>query len=440
MPRPHRTATPAPASWLCTFALAMGVLAGPAVVAEAKTFCFPHVFDQKGRTSNTPFTFDTSMFMTYSPALGSPSPGATVDLYLYDNSGLAMRGQGGGDVCNPCSYSLGGGSPRKLSLSVEELIDAAGSFTGIKLGFGIIVVGGADPDNVAVQGYIVNSHATPGTEVSSMPVEPDVIGDDDDCDGTPDTRRVLVLPHVLEVSGSITNTQYSFDTTIFADYVGGRAGTPAGAGATVDLYLLDDNGGFLVGGGGGDVCAPCTFHIDAVTPKVGIGLEALIDAAGGFGPLGSMEGTALLDVSGDPDLVSIQAFVVNAHTSPSDVSVFGFNPQEITAPGPVAGVIGEAGAGRLSLGVAPNPTRAGGGGSGVTLSFDLPAAASLELAIFDVNGRQVATVARGLHAAGAHRVAWNGLDESGAAVSPGVYFAKLTDASGSATSRIVAIR
>lgn len=440
MPWPIRLATLDHASWLRLPVLVLG-LAAATGTGHAKTFCIPHVFDQKGRVSNTPYTFDTDMFFTYSPNLGTTSPGAQVDLYLYDDSGAPMRSQTNADVCNPCSFALGAGAPRKRSLSVEDLIDAAGGFTGVKLGFGVVVVGGADPDNVAVQGYIVNSHATPGVEVAAMSMDADELGDT--CDGIPDSRRVLVLPHVFDTSGRVATTPYTFDTSMFMTYAGGLAGSPPGAGASVDLYLLDDAGGFLVGGGGGPVCAPCSFQLGGPGGgfKETVALETYIDAAGGYGPLGTMQGTALLDLSGDADQVSIQGFVVNSHSSAFDVSVFGFNPQEITAPGRVANVNGEARAGRLSLAVAPNPSRtASSGASSVVLSFELPAGGELELAIHDVNGRRVATVARGTYAAGVHRLTWNGLEESGARVSPGAYFARLTDASGSTTSRIVAIR
>ena len=90
--------------------------------------------------------------------------------------------------------------------------------------------------------------------------------------------------------------------------------------------------------------------------------------------------------------------------------------------------------------MAPNPTRtAGGGDRTVSLSFDLPEAGAIELAIYDMSGRRVATPARGTFDAGAHRSTWDGRDESGTDVPPGVYFARINHANGATTSRIVAV-
>jgi hypothetical protein len=46
--------------------LAVAVALLTAGSASARTHAFPHVFDTKGRVSNTPWTFDTTMFITYS--------------------------------------------------------------------------------------------------------------------------------------------------------------------------------------------------------------------------------------------------------------------------------------------------------------------------------------------------------------------------------------
>ncbi len=64
----------------------------------------------------------------------------------------------------------------------------------------------------------------------------------------------------------------------------------------------------------------------------------------------------------------------------------------------------------------PNPAR------GTTvIAFDLPVAHSVRLEVFDLLGRQVATLADGPFAAGSHTVEWDLLDPTGARVRPGVY-------------------
>jgi len=69
-----------------------------------------------------------------------------------------------------------------------------------------------------------------------------------------------------------------------------------------------------------------------------------------------------------------------------------------------------------------------------TISFALPDAGQVDLAVFDVSGRRVATLADGFLSAGPHRVVWDGTDARGLAVGSGVYFVRL-EADGSAATR-----
>jgi hypothetical protein len=74
------------------------------------------------------------------------------------------------------------------------------------------------------------------------------------------------------------------------------------------------------------------------------------------------------------------------------------------------------------------------------LRFSLPADADADLAVYDVEGRQVRSLARGWRAAGAQSVEWDGRDESGTMVAPGVYFATLHAQGRSASVRLVRLR
>src|SRR4030095_1439585 len=88
---------------------------------------------------------------------------ATVEFYLYDEqTGQLMVGAGGTPVCGPCTYQLGGQN-RKVSIRLDDLImsNGGGFDTTVKLGFGVIVVGGANPDAINIQGFVVNSHTGP---------------------------------------------------------------------------------------------------------------------------------------------------------------------------------------------------------------------------------------------------------------------------------------
>ncbi|MEZ4764524.1 MAG: T9SS type A sorting domain-containing protein [Calditrichia bacterium] len=55
------------------------------------------------------------------------------------------------------------------------------------------------------------------------------------------------------------------------------------------------------------------------------------------------------------------------------------------------------------------------------LRFSLPKSADVTIQIFDVTGRKINT-AGAASEAGAHEIRWNATNESGAAVSSGIYF------------------
>lgn len=83
----------------------------------------------------------------------------------------------------------------------------------------------------------------------------------------------------------------------------------------------------------------------------------------------------------------------------------------------------------------PNPFR-----GGTSIRFALPQPGPLRLAVHDVTGRRVRTLASGEWAAGSHEVRWDGLDSHGAPVARGTYFVRLEDALGARTLRVSAIR
>jgi hypothetical protein len=60
-----------------------------------------------------------------------------------------------------------------------------------------------------------------------------------------------------------------------------------------------------------------------------------------------------------------------------------------------------------------------------TLRFELTAGATVELAVFDMSGRRIATLAAGHRAAGRHEAEWQGRDDAGRSVPSGVYLARL---------------
>lgn len=81
-----------------------------------------------------------------------------------------------------------------------------------------------------------------------------------------------------------------------------------------------------------------------------VSLDSLLQAAGGISESTVVSACALIVTGGDVGNVNLQGFMVNAHTSPFDLAVFGFEPEPLGAaqlrPMPV--VLG-AGPARLEL-------------------------------------------------------------------------------------------
>ena len=89
-----------------------------------------------------------------------------------------------------------------------------------------------------------------------------------------------------------------------------------------------------------------------------------------------------------------------------------------------------------SLHAAPNPFEAT-----TELAVSVPSAERCELAIHDLAGRRVRTLFAGTLDPGTRRFTWSGTDERGAAVEPGVYFARLArQGSAAVTLRILRVR
>jgi hypothetical protein len=87
------------------------------------------------------------------------------------------------------------------------------------------------------------------------------------------------------------------------------------------------------------------------------------------------------------------------------------------------------------ISAAPNPTR-----RDVLVSFVLPADARVSLKVFDVRGREVRTILDGSLEAGVHKRKWDGLDNSGRLVAPGVYYCRVSTASQSDMRKTVFAR
>jgi hypothetical protein len=402
--------------------------------ARAATYVIPHLIEQSGTITNTAFTFDSVLFATYAPGLGGlpPGAGATLDLYLYDNTGAFMKSGTLQNVCAPCSFALG--ATRKLTITVDTLIMAAGGYGAetVKLGFAVVNVGGADPSGVGLEATTWNSH-TNGFDVTIYSPGPDLLPASLP-DGIPTN---FVVNHVVERQGTIANTQFTIDTSFYAAYTAGLAGIPSGPGAFLNLYLFDNAGAPMKSATNQNVCAPCSFALSAAARKRSILVEDLIVAAGGFGPQTVKVGFAVLGLSGDAGHVNLDCVLANSHTSPFDLAIFDWTVQPIPGAGAVTvpGMEEDAAAQSLSFTAYPNPSRAG-----LRFEFVLDREESVDLVIYDVDGRRVSELGVGTRAAGVQTVEWDGNDSSGKKIAPGVYFARLTLTSGTMVSRVVLLR
>ncbi len=158
---------------------------------------------------------------------------------------------------------------------------------------------------------------------------------------------------------------------------------------------------------------------------------------GGVG--GSNQFTALLTRENtEPDYEMVTATARGVDTTPGNtvtlVLAASDVPTGVVLPGASTSA-GESPTIRL-LRVWPNP-----GTHGVQLEFALARATSIDVAVFDVTGRRVATLidAKPLPE-GAHRYDWNGRNESGDAVAAGLYFLRLEAADAAVSHRIVILQ
>ncbi|MEZ5064142.1 MAG: M6 family metalloprotease domain-containing protein [bacterium] len=83
----------------------------------------------------------------------------------------------------------------------------------------------------------------------------------------------------------------------------------------------------------------------------------------------------------------------------------------------------------------PNPVR-----TTAEVRFEMARPGTADIAIYDARGSRVRLLWTGHRAAGSHRLAWDGRDDSGRRLSSGVYFARAALPGGTETKKIVLVR
>jgi hypothetical protein len=112
----------------------------------------------------------------------------------------------------------------------------------------------------------------------------------------------------------------------------------------------------------------------------------------------------------------------NNPASPNDATIAGtfrICPRTVSDIVQTVGVGDEGSVAMLSLSAYPNPARI------VNLAFSVPKSAKVDLAVYDLVGRKVATIANGTYAAGDYHKVWNATNTAGNHVGPGIYFYRL---------------
>lgn len=150
-------------------------------------------------------------------------------------------------------------------------------------------------------------------------------------DGTVVVRTHLA-PHVFETKGRPAG-RFSFDVALSATNASTIGGLSSDPGAMrVGVYLFDEASGRPLTTSGGSPCTSCTVTLAPGERKSSLSVDNLASAdRSDLGRLARL-GYSVLTVDGRPEQVRVQSFVVNAHTSAFDLSVFGFVPETLQAP------------------------------------------------------------------------------------------------------------
>ncbi len=178
--------------------------------------------------------------------------------------------------------------------------------------------------------------------------------------------------------------------------------------------------GDFVASQGGVVLSPQPGGVDAAL----LGVRAAGGIAG-EGVLATVRFHAR--ASGDPGIVLARLLARDAANHPVELGA---------THAPVAPALPAHPAVTALLPAAPNPFH-----HTVQLGFSLAVAGPSELAIYAVDGRRVRTVAaRAVREPGEYHVTWDGRDDGGRAVAPGIFFARLESGTARFTRAIVHVR
>ena len=139
--------------------------------------------------------------------------------------------------------------------------------------------------------------------------------------------------------------------------------------------------------------------------------------------------------SPDGGALSIQAPSGNADTN-LDAAEYTYFPLDASGV-PGGGAIPDDGqaADALLQPVMPNPTA-----GRATIAYSLARTSRVEIELYDITGRRVATLGPASPAPGRHSLEWDGRGETGEDVSPGLYFVVMNTAGGTQARKLMVLR
>jgi len=233
-------------------------------------------------------------------------------------------------------------------------------------------------------------------------------------------------------------TTYADIFAYFRDLIGLRTGSSAlRADAGVDVIHLNESGNVLAFQrydlSGNILVVVANFgNTDHASYRIGLPLagtwtEVLNsqDAAyGGDGPTNPGDVVA--------EAVGADGFVQSAEIAVAGMGLIVLSRDTGTA---VPGETGEPSGRVRMLGTYPNPFN-----PRVTIAFEMLRAGETRVAVHDVSGRLVRTLASGLRPAGAARLVWDGTDDRGDGVASGVYFVRVESGETKLTSKVMLLR
>jgi hypothetical protein len=115
-------------------------------------------------------------------------------------------------------------------------------------------------------------------------------------------------------------------------------------------------------------------------------------------------------------------------------------PEPLTAVGPEQDTIGTLAVAPSTHGWSLSLARPSPFGGSTTLVLTLARAGHIEAVVHGVDGRRVRMLASGMRNAGAHALVWDGRDDAGRAVAPGVYYASVRTDGGRFGRKVVLAR